>query len=188
MMICQYTFEEYRNKVEDFHGHLAPGLIIGGFMIDLAMQHRPEGEFFDVLCETGTCLPDAVQILTPCTYGNGWLKVVNVGRFALTLFEKQTGEGIRVYLDVAKLDPFPVIQSWFLKRKPKSEQDKDALICEIEQAGHRILSVSKVRVDKRLIGKSKGGKIAICSECKEAYPVKDGDTCLACQGLVLYTD
>ncbi len=78
--ICGYSTEEYLAMVVKFHGHQAPGLMIGGFMVDMAMRERPEGEFFDVLCETSVCLPDAVQLLTPCTYGNGWLKVVDIGR------------------------------------------------------------------------------------------------------------
>ncbi len=46
-------------------------------MVDLALKNLPKGEFFDALCETPACLPDAVQLLTPCTVSNGWLKVVN---------------------------------------------------------------------------------------------------------------
>jgi len=36
MDICAYSFEEYLNMVKSFHGSLAPGLVIGGFMVDLA--------------------------------------------------------------------------------------------------------------------------------------------------------
>jgi formylmethanofuran dehydrogenase subunit E len=46
--------------VKSFHGHLAPGLIIGGFMVDLAMKNLPEGEIFDAVCKTTVCRP------TPC--------------------------------------------------------------------------------------------------------------------------
>ena len=77
MNICTYSYEEYLHLVKSFHGNLAPGLIIGGFIVDLAMKNLPEGEFFDAVCETPVCLPDAVQILTPCTIGNGWLSIVN---------------------------------------------------------------------------------------------------------------
>ena len=90
MNICTYSYEEYLHLVKSFHGNLAPGLLIGGFMVDLAMKHLPEGEFFDAVCETPVCLPDAVQILTPCTIGNGWLSIVPFGKFAVTLYEKYT--------------------------------------------------------------------------------------------------
>jgi formylmethanofuran dehydrogenase subunit E len=184
--ICGYSIDEYIIKVKGFHGHLAPGLLIGGFMVDTAMRNLPSGEFFDVLCETAACLPDAVQILTPCTYGNGWLKVVNVGRFALTFFEKTGGEGVRVYLDAGKLDEYAEIKNWFLKLTPKREQDGDRLIREITGAGSRILGVTRVQVNGAFIGKKSGGKISICPACGEAYPARDGASCLACQGTALY--
>src|SRR5512145_1834730 len=98
--ICGRSISEYMRMVEEFHGHLAPGLIIGGFMVDLALKNRPDCEFYDVICETSTCLPDAIQMLTPCTYGNGWLKIVDTGRFALTVFDKYNGNGTRVSLSV----------------------------------------------------------------------------------------
>lgn len=184
--VCGLTMDEYIKRIEMFHGNLAPGLLIGGFMVDLAQRNRPEGEFFDVLCETSACLPDAIQILTPCTYGNGWLKVINIGRFALTMFEKHSGKGVRVHLDVEKLDEYPEIKNWFLQLKTKKEQDKDKLIHEITTAGNSILGMAVVSVVKNIIKKSENGNIGICPECGEAYPEKDGSRCLACHGVILY--
>jgi formylmethanofuran dehydrogenase subunit E len=184
--ICGYATDEYIARVVKFHGHPAPGLLIGGFMVNLALRNKPEGEFFDVLCETSVCLPDAVQLLTPCTYGNGLLKVVDIGRFALTVFEKVSGSGVRVYLDASKLDDYPEIKSWFFRLKRKEEQDQEKLMGEILDAGERILAASKVLVDAKHVGKKKGGPTGICPKCGEAYPVKSGIACLACQGEVLY--
>ncbi|HPJ40559.1 MAG TPA: formylmethanofuran dehydrogenase subunit E family protein, partial [Spirochaetota bacterium] len=98
------TAEEYIEKGKSFHGSMAPGLLIGGFMVDYARKNLPGGEFFDVISETGHCLPDAVQLLTPCTIGNGWLKIIDTGRFAITFYDKSTGDGVRVYLDQKKLE------------------------------------------------------------------------------------
>jgi formylmethanofuran dehydrogenase subunit E len=97
-MICGLSADEYLARVRKFHGNPAPGLLIGGFMVDMAMRERPEGEFFDVLCETSVCLPDAVQLLTPCTYGNGWL-VVSVA--LRSPYSKNTRQGA-VHLDASK--------------------------------------------------------------------------------------
>ena len=69
--------------------------------------------------ETAKCLPDAVQILTPCSTGNRWMKVLDLGRYAVTLYDKFTGEGWRVHMDGARLEAWPEIRSWFLKLKPK---------------------------------------------------------------------
>ena len=137
MNICTYSYEEYLGMVKSFHGNLAPGLIIGGFIVDLAKKYLPEGALFDVVCETPACLPDAVQILTPCTIGNGWLSIVNFGRFAVTLYEKYSGKGVRVYLDTEKLNNWPQIRDWYLKKKPKNEQNLDLLIAQNPGSGAR---------------------------------------------------
>ena len=55
--------------------------------MDTALKNLPKGEFFDAICETAVCLPDAVQLLTPCTIGNGCMKIFDTGRVAVTLYE-----------------------------------------------------------------------------------------------------
>jgi formylmethanofuran dehydrogenase subunit E len=184
--ICGYAIDDYIGKIEEFHGSMAPGLLLGGVMVDLAMRNRPEGEFFDALCETSVCLPDAVQLLTPCTVGNGWLKIEDVGRFALALFEKFGGEGVRIHVDAVKLEAFTEIRDWFLCLKPKREQDKEKLVNEILKAGTRILGVSRVRVNERFLAGERDHRKTICTGCGEAYPAKDGVRCRACQGVSLY--
>ena len=130
-----YSLDDYIRIVKEFHGSLAPGLLIGGFMVDLALKNLPKGEFFDAISETKTCLPDAVQILTPCTVGNSWLKVLDFSRFAISLYDKSTGEGIRVYIDPSKIEKWPEIKNWFYKLKTKKEQNYRLLIDQIKEAG-----------------------------------------------------
>ncbi|MFC1895491.1 FmdE family protein [Thermodesulfobacteriota bacterium] len=184
--ICSHSYHEYLELVRSFHGHIAPGVVLGGFMVDLAYRHLPEGEFFDALCETKACLPDAIQILTPCTIGNGWLRVIDTGRFALSLYEKYTGRGVRVYIDPPKLEPFPELKSWFFKLQPKSEQDRDLLMDEIRKAESAVCSVEEVTLDPDFIrvGHRKG--FALCSLCHEAYPSEHGPVCRGCQGQLPY--
>jgi formylmethanofuran dehydrogenase subunit E len=188
MNICTYSYEEYLHLVKSFHGNLAPGLIIGGFIVDLAMKNLPEGEFFDAVCETPVCLPDAVQILTPCTIGNGWLSIVPFGRFAVTLYEKYTGKGVRVYLDTEKLNAWPEVRDWYLKKKKKSEQNPDALLAQIKEAGHGLLGIQRVQVEPLKVRRKKLGPVGVCPVCGEAYPSKDGDQCRNCQGETPYSD
>jgi formylmethanofuran dehydrogenase subunit E len=180
--IGTYSYEEYIHLIKSFHGSLAPGLVIGGFMVDLAMKNLPPGEFFDAVCETAVCLPDSIQLLTPCTVGNGWLKVFEFGRFALTLYEKYSGEGVRVFLDVNKLGNRPEVNSWFLKLKPKKEQDLQAILDQIKEAGSGLLSLQKVRVEPERLRRPKLGAVTVCPVCREAYPARDGDKCRPCQG------
>jgi len=116
-------------------------------MVDEARtQASQRGVFRTPFAKPTTCLPDAVQILTPCTVGTAGLKVYDYGRFALALYEKYSGEGVRVYLDPAKLDSWPEIKGWFLKLTPKANQDSQKLFDEIKEAGTKILSFHKVRI------------------------------------------
>jgi formylmethanofuran dehydrogenase subunit E len=182
MNICTYSYEEYIHLVKSFHGTLAPGLLIGGFMVDLAMKHLPEGEFFDAVCETPVCLPDAVQILTPCTIGNGWLSVVPFGKFAITLYEKYVGRGVRVYLDTGKLNQWPEIRDWYLKKKKKNDQNSELLFAQIKDAGHGLFGIQHVQVDPEKVRRRKMGPVAVCPVCCEAYPARDGEKCRSCRG------
>ena len=180
--ILSYSFEEYTQQVKSFHGAVAPGAVLGGYMIDLAYRNLPKDRLYDVICETGKCLPDAVQLLTPCSMGNQWMKVVDVGRFAMTFYDKETGDGVRVYLDFTLLDKWPAIKDWYLKLKPKAEQDKETILHEIRDAGSRVCGIEKIRVAPEHLAKKKGGSIAICPSCQEAYPSSAGAICLACKG------
>ncbi|MCX7983097.1 MAG: formylmethanofuran dehydrogenase subunit E family protein [Syntrophales bacterium] len=175
-----YSFEEYVEIVKTFHGSSAPGVILGGVMVEEAKRHLPEGKLFDAICETRVCLPDAVQLLTPCTIGNGWLYIEDFGRFAITLYDKETGEGIRVHLDVDKLPQAPEIEAWFMKKKKKGEQNLDKILKEIKEKGEKLLSVSRVHVRPDRYRRLKTGPVAICPQCKEAYPARDGVICRAC--------
>jgi formylmethanofuran dehydrogenase subunit E len=180
--ILSYSFDEYVKMVTSFHGNPAPGVIIGGFMIDLAYRNLPEDGLYDVICETAKCLPDAVQLLTPCSIGNQWLKIIDVGRIAYTFYDKRSGEGVRVYLDWNLLEKWPEIKGWYLKLTPKAEQDRAVLFREIEEAGSDLCSIEKVQVMLAPRNKKKSSSISICPSCDEAYRTSDGAVCPACKG------
>lgn len=182
MNIGPYTFQEFKDMAKAFHGYPAPGLLVGGYMVELAKSRLPEGTLFEALVESPKCLPDAVQLLTLCSMGNGWIKVLNLGRYAVTLFDKYTGEGWRVWIDPARLADWPEIAGWYLKRTPKAEQDTQKLFAEIEEAGDAILGAAAVRVNERFLGKGSMGDIGVCPACGEAYPTSDGPLCRGCQG------
>jgi formylmethanofuran dehydrogenase subunit E len=188
MNICNYTFDEYVELVRNFHGFAAPGVLIGGFMVDLAYRHLSEEGLFDALCETPKCLPDAIQLLTACTIGNGWLTVHNTGRYAMALYDKRSGEGIRVYIDALKLNKWPEIQGWFLKLKPKAAQNIELLMTQIKAAEGDVCSVQHIRVAERFLVKKHRSGFAICPCCNEAYPFADGTLCLGCQSGAIYVE
>ena len=186
MNIRSYTYGEFKECVESFHGTAAPGVLLGGVMVEMAYQNLPAEGLYDVLCETDRCLPDAVQLLTPCTVGNGWLQVFITGRFALSFYNKQTGEGVRVFVDSEKVKNYEYIYTWYYKLKPKKETDTQLINDQIEQAGTAIMGIQKIRVNLDSLKKKSRKGFAICPGCKEAYPVSDGEKCLSCQGKYPY--
>lgn len=185
MNICGYSFNEFLQKVRDFHSYAAPGVVVGGVMVDLAYRNMPEEGIFDAISETGKCLPDAIQILTPCTCGNGWLRIIDTGRFALSMYDKKHGNGVRVSVDSKKIVAWPELKSWFLRETKKDEQENQVLLQQIEDAGDSIYRVQPVLIDTNKVKKIKGVPLGICPECGEAYPLKDGEKCLGCCGGIL---
>jgi formylmethanofuran dehydrogenase subunit E len=183
-----YSFDEYLQLIESFHGHAAPGLVIGGKMVDTALARLPEGILFDAICETSNCLPDAIQLLTPCTVGNGWLNIIHLGRFSITLYDKYQGTGIRIFTDTSRLESWDEIRSWFLGLKSKKEQDSQALLHQIRQAGADLFGIQKVQVRPQFLKKIHLGQKAVCPLCGESYPLKHGAICRGCQGDAPYFD
>jgi formylmethanofuran dehydrogenase subunit E len=185
MKIRDYSYEKFINCVKEFHGYAAPGVILGGVMVDLAYQNLPATGLFDAVCETRRCLPDAVQLLTPCTIGNGWLKINDSGRFALTMYDKQKGDGIRVFVDAGKVEAWEHIRDWFFKLKSKSETGEELILRQIGEAGASLYGVQKVKVNLDN-AKKESRKFGLCPVCGEAYPVSHGKTCMVCQGKAAY--
>lgn len=177
-----FSFDSFVELATWFHNYPAPGLLLGGYMVEEAKKHIPEGTLFDAVSETSWCLPDAVQLLTPCTIGNGWLRVQNLGVYALSLFDKHTGEGIRVRLDPAKLEPYPHTLCWLMKTKTKPEQNSEELRREIRDHGPEMLSVEPVQVKPEVVNKRSKGSIALCPICGDAYPEFHGAICRSCSG------
>ena len=168
--IGPYSFREFVDRVKEFHGFPAPGVVLGGIMVDLALKHIPTGILFNALSETSKCLPDAVQLLTPCTTGNGWLRIQDFGRFALALYDKDTGKGIRVFLNPIRVEDWPEIKNWYYKLKPKEEVDSNELLDSILKGGRDLFNLQEIQVKPDLLVKTKRGKRVICPQCQEAYP------------------
>lgn len=182
MRIGTFTHEEFMEEARKFHGYPAPGLIIGGYMVELARSHIGQGVLYDAISETTYCLPDAIQMLTPCTIGNGWLRMLNLGLYAMSLYDKRSGEGVRVHLDVDKLGNFPAIATWLMKTTPKREQDTDQLQEEIYEAGISILTARPITVLPQFVRHRDKGSIVRCTLCGEPHPAAFGTLCRSCQG------
>jgi len=186
--IGKYPYSEFVSLVESFHGYAAPGVLMGGFMVQMALERMPSGVLYDALSETTHCLPDAIQLLTPCTVGNGWLRILNLGRYALCLYDKIQGKGVRVYVDSRKTEDFPAVHQWFHKLKPKREQDVEKLLSQIREAQTQMYTIETVTVRDDFLKRRKKGAIAVCSICQEAYPADHGRICRVCQGQNPYVE
>ncbi|MEG2005105.1 MAG: FmdE family protein, partial [Bilophila sp.] len=188
MNIGQWTHDAFMEEARKFHGYPAPGLIVGGYMVELAKQQMPEGTLYDAISETAHCLPDAVQLLTPCTYGNGWLRVLPFGIYAVSLYDKHTGAGVRVHLDNTKLDAYPEIRSWFLKERPKKEQNTELLQAQIKEAGASILTLRTIQIKPEHLKHRSFGSVSRCPLCGDYHPAAFGGICRSCQGQSPYED
>ncbi|MCK9276267.1 MAG: formylmethanofuran dehydrogenase subunit E family protein [Syntrophales bacterium] len=142
-----FSYEEALKLIANFHGNATPGLVMGVKMVTLAALERFNVNTpFDAVCETRGCLPDAVQILTPCTVGNGRLRINDMGRYAITFYDKTSGRGVRVSIDPEKLKLWKEYYDWFFETKPYSAVNYDLLMTEIRKAGEDVLRIHEIEL------------------------------------------
>jgi len=181
----------YLARCAHFHSSPAPGLLIGAFMVDYALDllGANPGEKLFTVCETPKCLPDAPQVISHSTTGNGRLKVVPIGRFALTMnrvSDGPTADGFRVCIDLEKIQAFPVIDKWFANSPEFNKHTMGTALQEqIFIAGRKILSYEKVRVPVKLKEAWQPVTCPTCGETVPDYMVVDGK-CGACGPMKYY--
>ncbi|MCL2140973.1 MAG: formylmethanofuran dehydrogenase subunit E family protein [Dehalococcoidia bacterium] len=182
MFIGSENFEEFLQRVKKFHGGPAGGVILGCLMVDMAKGLLPEGTLFDAICETDKCLPDAIQMMTPCTIGNGWMRIINSGRFSIALYDKRTGSGVRVYVNPNKVKQYKDMNDWFFSLLPKEEQNRERMLADIRDYGREVLGVEYVSVDIAALPNKEIGEYMICQKCAESCLSNVLGVCLTCQG------
>ena len=168
--------QSYFDRGVEFHGWLSPGLVMGIFMVDLAKEVLGPHELIDAVVETKACIPDAIQLMTHCTYGNGWMVVKDWGKMALTLFDKKERDGVRVFVDLDKVKRYPLIYQWYMD---KGGVDKNKITEELLNIERDIFSWQRVKVTHSKIHK---GVINVCPSCGETYPASYGELCQRCSG------
>ncbi len=183
--ICGLDFESYLVKAEEFHGHVSPGVVTGGFLVDAAWRLLGDTPYLNVVVETVVCLPDAVQMLTPCTLGNGFMQVLDWGKFAITLYDRESLKGFRAWVDRERVSQIPEIAGWFLRGAGGVVLPKDEVVRFIGQHGPALVRVAPVRLKGSL---KPTAKVATgpCPQCGESYPLRFGAACAACQGQAYY--
>ncbi|MFZ2960075.1 MAG: FmdE family protein [Candidatus Ozemobacteraceae bacterium] len=180
-------------RVYSFHTKRAPGIVVAISMVDYARELL--GEVKGALCavaETEWCLPDAIQVLTGATIGNRYLRVDHeLGRYALTLYDRETGRGARVWVDVAKIDAdeTPELYRFFTRTRspetasgPARKASNARVVAEFLTADRKILSTKMVHV--REVGKQPIPPASVCLGCGESFLVLSPEQtrCSICRG------
>ena len=173
---CPKYLQSHLERGAEFHGYLSPGLVIGIFMVDLAKELLEPCDLIDAVVETRACVPDAIQLMTSCTYGNGWMVTKDWDKMALTLYDKEARDGVRVFVDLGKVKKYPLIHRWYMK---SGDIDKDEVSRQLIDIGRDILSWHRVRVTHPRKAKR---TFAVCSSCRETHPASDGELCQRCSG------
>lgn len=180
-------------RLAEFHTYPAPGVLIGAFMVDYAMELLgvTKGQKLYGVCETPKCLPDALQVLAHITLGNNRLKVVPIGKFAITMnmpSENTDADAVRVYVDLEKLKKFPTVNIWYANSPAFDKKTmKGQLFDEIFSAGREILSFERVRVK---VKQKKKWSSVTCPCCGESVPdyLIEGDRCGTCGSMKYYEE
>jgi formylmethanofuran dehydrogenase subunit E len=184
--ICGLDFDQFIFDMEDFHGARAPGIVVGALMLDTALARVPDTPDLVVAVETMTCLPDAVQVLTSCTIGNGRLKVYDWGKYALSAYNRQMLKGVRTWVVAETVAKWPSIDAWFNpSRRAGDRPPFDELADAFFRARSELIEVRDVRIVAEAAALPKK-QTAICKNCGESYSLHCGALCSACQGLAYY--
>ncbi|MCA1766050.1 MAG: FmdE family protein [Desulfobulbaceae bacterium] len=87
-------------EVVKFHGHACPGLAFGFRATGLALEKlgisRAGDEELVAVVENKSCAVDAIQAMAGCTFGKGNLIFKDYGKQVYTLFNRSTGEAVRL--------------------------------------------------------------------------------------------
>lgn len=192
--------EEFMQQVEKlyaFHTKRAPGIPIAAQMVYLALEKLGDAKKICAVAETQVCLSDSIQVLTGCTLGNKYLISHNeIGRYALTLYDRKNGNGIRVYVDLAKIDPekMPETSLFFRRKRPKHlltdmvarKASADKVVQEFLDNNRDIFSWQAVHVADHQ--KPPVFPANICEKCNESFLTEDSSAtvCKACSGEIAY--
>ena len=175
----------YIRRCVAFHTFPAAGLLIAAFMVDLALENlkaRPGDKLYAV-SETPKCAPDALQVIIHTTMGNHGLRIVETGRYAITVNrpgEGDTAPGVRVYVDGERVKKYPTLWLWYSNDPAfRGGVAGEKLLEEILCAGRDILGWEPVNV--RFQPKKKWASKR-CPSCGEMAPAEtfEGSVCRGC--------
>lgn len=125
MSIGQWSHEDFIAQVLKFHGHAAPGVIIGGYMVEKARRALPEGISFRRRFRNRS-MPARRRADAHALYRGqrlaAHLQFRHLRAFCSTTSTR--ARACRVRLDVDKLGRWPHTRIWLLKEKPKPSRSR----------------------------------------------------------------
>jgi len=188
---------EWFDKAAAFHGKRAPGMVIGIAMVAACKERLGEvKDKVNAICESVLCLSDVVQLMTGCTLGNRYLNTFDkLGRFALTLYDRADGRGVRGSVDMDKISEqqTPELYRFFSRtRSPEVKSGGEARRKSGEQVIKEFLLVRDQVIKLEDVHLIKYGKdvmlpAARCKTCGESFLLqKDEEECGVCSGEMRY--
>ncbi len=118
-------------------------------------------------CETKSCMPDPFQILAGATIENNGLKILNLGKMAVTV-NKQAPEGassikgIRLILGSEKTKDYPKLCAWSLNTE---KLPHTGVIPILLDAGEKVYSWKAVDVEVPIRKKSEFSAVKAAVKC-----------------------
>ncbi|NVM04378.1 MAG: TraR/DksA C4-type zinc finger protein [Candidatus Helarchaeota archaeon] len=95
------------DKAVEFHGHSCPGLLSGMIIGIIALKELAASRSIDeevvTISEGQSCMVDALQIVLGTSLGKGNLILKDYGKTAATIFDRNTGKGIRLSFDFSQI-------------------------------------------------------------------------------------
>ena len=132
-------YDEQLAKVKEFHGEVCGGIAIGtkltmyGMEL-MGMELNKRHKNLMVFVENDRCMSDAILVVTHCNMGKRALKQMYYGKFAVTFYNIDTGEAIRVSDADAN------------KHEDKSETKEEMVKRFRETPPEELFNVEKVRI------------------------------------------
>ncbi|OQX19927.1 MAG: hypothetical protein BWK75_05230 [Candidatus Altiarchaeales archaeon A3] len=195
------SIEKATDVVLNFHGKKnVPGIYVGVYMLDFGLRkfyenfkEKENKEIkFNAVCETDFCLPDVLQALMHLTIGVRYLKIINFdGKFACTLYDRDDGKGIRVGINITKIDKekFSDVYKFFTRTRKEHIVTEDARKRNNEEVIAQFMSMKEKDnlfsykvVKVNFTGKEEKLPAKICKICRESFLSKEKDVCQTCSG------
>lgn len=195
------TLEELNvitEQIYKFHTKRAPGIPIAVAMVDYALELLgPDKGKLNAVSESQSCLSDVIQVMTGCTIGNRYLKIIKeIGRYAVTLYDRDTGLGARIFIDTEKIDPEQTPElSRFFKRTRSAEVQKGGtareesgkkIVAEFAKVGRKIFGWERIRMKE--FGKPPMLPAKYCADCRQTFLARNEEhvKCDYCEGSAAY--